>query len=275
MKLRLFILLLVSTLALRAAEALPLFNATLTVGKEHRFLLISSVGKSSPWLRLGDAFEGYTLKAFDAKAGALDLDRDGKTARVTLVSDAAVASAPMPTPATLADAAAVLNKMHFDEIMEKAMSRQTKAMTTSVEQSLARLATMPGVNKDELTEFQKKMTDQFAAILDPKQMKTDMTRIYSEMFSKEELDGMSAFYSTPLGEAMAAKLPEVQDKIGGLVQARMAEMVPKVRLMSQEFVAQQRAKAEAAGGAMAPATPAARAPAPVAPAPAAPPAGKR
>ena len=54
MKLRLAFLVLLSGLVLRGADALPLFNATLTVGKEHRFVLIDSAGKASSFLGIGD-----------------------------------------------------------------------------------------------------------------------------------------------------------------------------------------------------------------------------
>src|SRR4051812_17595724 len=80
---------LVFAVALRAAESLPLFNATLTVGKEHRFVLVDPNGQASSFLSLGETFAGYKLKAYDAKAGELELERDGKISRVTLVTDAA------------------------------------------------------------------------------------------------------------------------------------------------------------------------------------------
>src|SRR5471032_619750 len=87
-----------------AADQAPLFNATLTMGKEHRFMLVSAAGKSSSWLKLGDAFEDYTIKAYDAATSTLDLEHGGKTVQAKLVGDAAVANAPMPARATLADA---------------------------------------------------------------------------------------------------------------------------------------------------------------------------
>src|SRR5687768_13155499 len=105
MTLRLTLLALASAIALRAADALPLFNATLTVGKEHRFVLVDATGKASSFLRLGEKFDGYTLKSYDAKEGALELERDGKTSRVMLVADAAVTDGPaLALPATIEDA---------------------------------------------------------------------------------------------------------------------------------------------------------------------------
>jgi uncharacterized protein len=54
-----------------AADTLPVFNATLTVGKESRFVLVGPAGKASSWLQVGDTFEGYRVKNFDAKANTL------------------------------------------------------------------------------------------------------------------------------------------------------------------------------------------------------------
>jgi hypothetical protein len=81
MKLRIMFLALASAIALRAAESLPQFNATLTVGKEHRFVLVDAQGKASSFLNLGESFGGYKLKAYDAKTTTLDLERDGKIRR--------------------------------------------------------------------------------------------------------------------------------------------------------------------------------------------------
>jgi hypothetical protein len=248
-KLRLIFFTLVGAIALRAADALPLFNATLTVGKEHRFVLVDANGKSSSFLTLGETFAGYVLKSYDPKAGALELERDGKITRITLVADAAVANAPaVPLPATIADAEAVLNKMHFEEMMDRAMQRQKKMIASQFERMGAQMAAQ-GADPTEVAAFQKKITDEVMAVLDAKMLKNDVSKIYSEVFTKGELDQIAAFYSTPLGEMLNSKQPEVQDKLGAIIQARMMEVMPRVQKMGQEFAMQQKAKLEAAGGA--------------------------
>ena len=141
MKLRLTFLALASAIALRAADALPQFNATLTVGKEHRFVLVDANGKASSFLSLGESFAGYTLKSYDAKTGALELERDGKVSTVTLVADAAVSNVPAaPLPATIADAQAVVNKMHFEEMMDRAIDGQRKMLGKQFERMTAQMA---------------------------------------------------------------------------------------------------------------------------------------
>lgn len=263
MKLRLVLLAIASAVALRAADALPLFNATLTMGREHRFVLIDPAGKTSPFLSLGETFAGYTLKAYEAKTGVLELERDGKVSRLTLVADAATANAPAaPTPATIADAEAVLNKMHFEEMLERGIAQQKKAVLSQFQQVGARMVSQ-GADPADVAVFQKKIAEEILGVLDAKKLRADVSKIYSETFTKEELDSIAAFYSTPLGEMMASKLPTTQEKLGAVIQSRMSEVIPKVQQMGAEFAMSQKAKREAGGGA------------PVAPKPAAAPAPKQ
>lgn len=237
---------------LHAAEHVPLFNATLSVGREHRFVLVDAAGKASSFLELGQSFAGFRLKAYEARTGVLELERDGRVHRVTLVADAATKDAPPPPmPATIADAEAVLNKMHFDEMLERTLTQQKK-MVAGQFQQLATRMTSQGVDPAEAATFQKRVTDEVFAIFDPKQLKSDVSRIYSEVFSKQELDQLGAFFTTPLGEMLSLRQPVVQEKLGTVVQGRMAEIMPRVQQMGAEFAAEQKAKRASAGGAPAP-----------------------
>jgi hypothetical protein len=251
MKLRFFILTLATSLALRAAETLPIFNATLTVGKEHRFILVSG-SKTSPFLKLGESFEGYALKAFDAKTSTLDLERDGKIARVTLAADAAVengsAASTVPVHATIADAAALMNKMHLDDVLQRTVDMQRKAIGNSVS-GIGK--NFPNASPEDVAAFQQKVMDMVNSSLDPVKMKDDITKIYSETFSQDELDQISSFYDTPIGQVMLAKQPEVQQKMQTAMMQTAGQIGPKIQSMARDFVAEQKAKAS---GAAAPAT---------------------
>jgi hypothetical protein len=249
MKLRLALVTLFSVAALRAADVLPVFNATLTMGKEHRFVLVDAEGKSSSFLSLGESFAGYKLKAYDPKEAALDLERDGQISRVKLVGDVAIQNAPATAMrATMADAESVLNKMHFEEMMDRALAGQKKVISAQFQRVGAQIAGQGGDPADAAA-FQKKILDEVATMLDAKQLKSDIAKIYSEVFSKQELEQLSAFYSTPIGEMLSTKQQDVQEKFGAVMQTRMMEFMPKVQKMGQEFALQQKAKREAAAGA--------------------------
>lgn len=252
MKARIVAWFFLGAVALGAAEAVPQFNAVLSMGKEHRFVLVDGGGKASAFLSLGEAFAGFTLQAYDPKAGVLDLERDGRVHRVTLVADAATKEAPPPPlPATVADAEAVLNKMHLDEMLDRTIAQQRKLITGQFQQLTSRMVAQ-GVDPAEAAAFQKRLTDEVMTILDPKQLKSDVTKVYSEVFTKQELDQLGAFFSTPLGEMLATKQPTVQEKLGTVIQGRMAEMMPRVQKMGAEFAAQQKAKGVGGGAAAAP-----------------------
>src|SRR5262245_39535929 len=188
MKIRPLLLALVCGAAVRAADPLPVFNATLTVGKEHRFVLIDANGKASSFLNLGESFAGYKLKAYDAKTGVLELERDGKVSRLTIVADAAVSNAPAAAlPATLADAEGVLNKMHFEEMMQRALQGQRKVIASQFQRMSAQM-TSQGVDPAEVAAFQKRLTDEIFSALDAKSLKDDVSKIYAEVFTKQELE---------------------------------------------------------------------------------------
>jgi hypothetical protein len=246
MKIRLLLLALVSAVALRAADDVPVFNATLTVGKQHRFVLVSPGGKTSGFISLGDTFEGYKLKAYDQKASTLDLERDGKIVRIALAADAAIANAPLaPIPATLADAAAVMDKLKIDDLLERTVVQQKKMFATQIE-NIGK--NFPNVDKADIESLQKKMMTEFEAVLDVGKMKSDITRIYSETFSKDELSQISAFYDTPLGRVVLAKQPEVQEKMQASVMPRMASLAPKIQAMARDFAMEQQAKRQGGAG---------------------------
>lgn len=245
MKLRFLFLAVACAAGLRAADQLPLFNAMLAIGKEHRFVLVDAHGKASSFLGLGETFAGYTLKNYDPKDGVLELEKEGNVSRVTLVADAATRDEPAKIPATIADAETVLNKMHFEEMMERAMAGQKKMIAAQFQRMSTQMAAQ-GADAKDVADFQKKITDEVFSVLDAKMLKNDVAKIYSEVFSKDELDQISAFYSTPLGEMLNAKQPEVQERLGAIVQGRMMEVMPRVQKMGQEFGAQQKAKRAAA-----------------------------
>lgn len=240
MKTCLFFLIFATSVMLRAADGLPVFNATLTVGKEHRFVLVSSTGKASEFIRIGDTFEGFKLKAYDAKTSTLDVERDGTVSHLTLAADAAVTHAALaPTPATIADAAAVMNKMQIDAMLERTVAQQKKMFSTQIE-SIGR--NFPNADKADLEVFQKKLLAEFESVLDVGRMKSDITRIYSETFSKEELNQISAFYDTPLGQLLLTKQPEMQQKVQASILPRMAELGPKIQSMARDFAMEQKSK---------------------------------
>lgn len=264
MKKLLALLAVFSAAAAFAADQVPLFNGTLAIGHETRFLLVSPAGKTSPWLKIGDTFEGYAVKAYDAKAAALDLEREGKTMRVGLVADAAVANAPAaPTPATLADAEEVFRVMRFDEMMKKVLEGQKKAMGPMMQQAMAQGLARAKMNlsdedKAAYAAMQAKLLDQTLGAITGPEMRAAMAQIYSDVFSKEELNSMAAFYGTPGGQALIDKQPEVQQKMMGVMMPLIMQNQQAAQQQMGNFMSGLKAKYSAPGAAAAAPAPAAK-----------------
>lgn len=243
-----------------AAERLPLFNAVLSMNGQHRFVLTNEVGASSSWLELGQAFEGYTLKSFDEKTNTLSLEQAGTVKEVKLVN-AAIGETPSATPATLADAEAMLQAMRFDDMMAKILDQQKKALRPMFEQSPARMR-VPEEHRQRFTELQSKILDETMDAMAGPEMRAAMTKIYSEIFTKEELSAMTSFHSTPAGQSMIDKQPAIQQKMMEVMMGRMAEIGPRMQQMTREFQASIAKPPADAGAAQAPAPSKAPAPGP-------------
>ena len=76
---------------------------------------------------------------------------------------------------------------------------------------------------------------------------------YRRSFTQSEMDGMLAFYKSPAGQAMIAKLPLVVQNIMQLTSERMQVITPKLQQIQQDMVQRLRATEQASGQASKPA----------------------
>jgi len=257
MRITSLVLALVVTGVAMAADSAPFqLKGVLNTGREKLFGLSTPSGDSSAWVPLGKAFQGYTLKSYDDAKSVLVFEREGKPYELTLATaKIATADAASGTPATVADAAAVIDRMHFEEMMTKVMEQQKKAMTSSMSQQMAKQ--MGGkVDPKDFEAFQSKVMDVMQEAMNPAQMKKDVTEIYAQTFTKEQLVAMGDFYDTPAGQALNDKQPEVQQKLQAVIMPRIMAAMPKVQQLGMEFGKEQQAKAAAAAAAAQPAPPA-------------------
>jgi hypothetical protein len=248
MKLKTLILALLTATVALAAESIPLFNAILTTGGDHRFVLVNAAGASSKWLKLGESYDGYELKSYDAATGQLEVARDGKATQLTLVNGAAVTAggtSATSTPATLADAEEMFRVMRFDEMMSRMLEQQKKAIAPMMQRMMAGLKVSPE-DQEAVAAFQKKVSDEMMNTMMGPEMRADMAKIYSEVFTKEELGGLTSFYGTPTGQALIDKQPDVQQKMMATMMPRMMQVMPKIQQMGKDFAAEMTAKKAAA-----------------------------
>jgi uncharacterized protein len=83
-------------------------------------------------------------------------------------------------------------------------------------------------------QFQTKILDMMKSRINWEKLRPEYVKAYSETFSDEEIDGILAFYESPAGRAMQAKMPIFVTKIMALTQAQMKDLMPEIQRITKE-----------------------------------------
>ena len=67
-----------------------------------------------------------------------------------------------------------------------------------------------------------------------KTMKPRYVKLYAEVYTEEELDGMIAFFSSATGRSMTAKNPVLMQRSMEMMQTLMAELMPEIKRLAAE-----------------------------------------
>ena len=126
----------------------------------------------------------------------------------------------------------LLDAMNADSTINQLFD-QVKAMTAA--------QMPPGATPEQTAkaqEVQSKILDLVKSRISWEKMRPSYIKLYSETFSDEEVSGILAFYQSPPGRAMLAKMPALLTKLIEVAQAQMAELQPDIQRILRE--AQQR-----------------------------------
>jgi uncharacterized protein len=223
-------------------EAPPELRGVLIAGGVRQFSLVAPGRGTSAWAKVGERFAGWDIVEFKPADETLVLKKDGRRLVLKLADSAVADAPPAAVKATLADAEEVFRKMDFDRMMSRIIDQQKVNMA-----AMARKMGGPGGSDPEArAALQKKTMDLLFDAMDLPGMKNDMVKVYSEVFSKEELRGLADFYGTASGQALVDKQPEVSQKMNELILPRMMAAMPKIQEMQKQFTAEQAAKRQAA-----------------------------
>jgi hypothetical protein len=110
----------------------------------------------------------------------------------------------------------------MDDMMKASIQQATKGKPVSAEEQAImdkQQTKMIGIMKEELS-WEK--------------MKGLYVQVYRETFSREEIDGLIAFYQTPVGRSFVDKQPELMKRTMAIMQQRMAPMMQRIQKMSEE-----------------------------------------
>jgi len=92
-----------------------------------------------------------------------------------------------------------------------------------------------------------RLTDTFKGMLSWESMEPMYLKVYAETFTQKEIDGMTAFYETPVGHSMIEKMPLVVKNTMVIMQKQMEGLVPKIQQIAKETADEIKAEAAAEG----------------------------
>jgi hypothetical protein len=128
------------------------------------------------------------------------------------------------------------------------MENMLDQMLNSIQRQVVAVAQMsPDVEK--MTPEQKKLTQQFVnqsmkIVSDSvgwTSLEPEYVKLYADTYSEEEIDGILAFYKSPVGQKMLEMTPKLSAGGMDIVQGRMGEFQPKIKALQAEYLKQMAA----------------------------------
>ena len=175
------------------------------------------------------------------------------------------------TPLARADDATKATKInelfaltHVDHLTDQMANQMLGQMNNRMKQETAGSQLTPKQNQI-MSDFTGKIAEMIHGQLSWNKVKPQFVTLYASTYTEPEIDSILAFYRSPAGQTMMAKLPELNAKSLEIGQAQVGTLIPQLRQMSEDFSRQMSAAAApptSASPSTAPATKPAPAPAP-------------
>lgn len=143
--------------------------------------------------------------------------------------------APADAPATKEDVQKYLDVMHSRDMMTKMMEAMSKPMHQMMHEQYLK-------DKDKLPpDFEQrmnKMMDDYMKSLPFDEMLQAMIPAYQKHFTKGDIDGLVAFYSSPIGQKVIQELPAITAEAMQSMMPLMRKQMEAMNQRVQEQVAQ-------------------------------------
>jgi hypothetical protein len=143
-----------------------------------------------------------------------------------LLAVADVGAAPA-TPATDGQtklALQLMQAMDIDHMMQNISTQMMSAYDQQF-QSLAKCDEAQPIASD----FSKELSQKVMSTITSDDFKVGIAAIYAEVLSEDELRQSIAFYESPVGKKLLARLPELMKKSVELSQERIADITPDLQ----------------------------------------------
>lgn len=122
----------------------------------------------------------------------------------------------------------------LDQSLQTTLETSANQIKSGFFQQLMGLQLTPEEQKT-MEGVQKKLQALLAEGLSWSTLEPMYVKLYSDMFSEDEIDGMLTFYRTPAGKAMLEKTPKLIAQANVIVRQRMVAMQPQFTELLKEI----------------------------------------
>ena len=148
-------------------------------------------------------------------------------ATLVLLSPGLLRAADDDSAARRTQAEALLNAMHTEQVLTNATAR-VHQLVDNVGKSAGAKSDLSPEQKAAEQKAQAEAHEMIAKQLSWDAVKGDFIQAYADAFTEDELKGLVAFYSSPLGQKLVQTQPQVTEKMGKLTQQKAMAVVPAV-----------------------------------------------
>jgi uncharacterized protein len=125
----------------------------------------------------------------------------------------------------------ILDLMNTEASVNQMLDQVIGTMTSQMKTA------MPNATPEQLAqaqEMQNKMMELVKSRMSWAKMRVEYSRIYGEIYSDEEINGMLAFYESPAGRGYLQKMPLMVQKTMAISQTQMGDLMPDIQRIVRE-----------------------------------------
>ena len=118
------------------------------------------------------------------------------------------------------------------------MDRMMTQMRVQVEQMIRQMnmqLNIPDHSKVDYEAFQKKVMAKAFEIMDIEGSKGEVKKLFADIYTLDEMQGIVEFYKSPVGQSLLDKQPQVMQKSFEMSQEKMKALIPELQKMAMEF----------------------------------------
>jgi hypothetical protein len=132
-----------------------------------------------------------------------------------------------------------MDVMHVHDTLDSTMKQMESMMQSSLQSGLAGQG-LDDAQRKIIESGQAKTRNLLMDALAWNKIEPIYMDIYRKSFSQKEIDDMLAFYKSPSGQAVIAKLPVVMQQSMQFVRTELSALAPDIQKISNETVSELR-----------------------------------